>query len=148
MREVFDRYMKEVVGDRDVITIADFYAVYCAIEIWHDRTPISFYNYKSAFYKYFVIIYRIIIRAGHIFHMPYDLGSLLITAINKGRRFYRIEWRKEWKKYNNSKIYYLTTPVWGSLIGKGALLTWLKETKRTFDVEPIELIDNNEEDDF
>lgn len=147
MRELYDRYLDEHIKERDKINLGDFYAVYKAIEIWHDRTPISFYTYKICFHRYFMILYRIIIRTGFIFKMAYDLGALLISPINKTRGFFKIEWRKEWKKYNNYNIYLLTTTEDDPLIGQGALYRWLRELRESNDIKPIEVIDKVPQED-
>lgn len=149
MREIFDRYVEYHIKDRERLDIRDFYAVYRAIEIWHDRTPITFYLYKTCIHRYFMLIYSIIIRTGHIYKMAYDLGALLISPINKAKGYFKIEWRKDWKKYNNSNIYVMVPTEYDPLIGKGALLRWLKELRETHSVKPIEVIDKvPQEDDY
>ncbi len=140
MREIIDRYVKErIKGDK--VYLKDFYEVYCAIEVWHDRTPISKYMYRSCFYLFFRMLYRIIIRTSYVYHMSYDLGNMLVEPINKAKGWFKFYWRKDWKKYKNSNVYGFTPMEGTASYGHLGLLAWLKEIRLSNDIKWLEKID-------
>lgn len=148
MKEIIERYINEKMKDRERVSLKDFYCVYSAIEEWHDRTPIPWDIYRYALRDFFILLFAIIVRIGYIYKMGYDLGALLLTAVNKDRGYYKIEWRKEWKKYNNYNIYTLRSFNTDSYFAHGAVLSWMKEIRKSNDLGLMEEIGDEEQDDY
>lgn len=147
MKEIIERYIDENLKDRDFVTIKDFYLVYCAVEKWHDRTPITFYAYKMGLSEYFKLVSSIVVRTGYIYKIAYDLGCFVMRRVNKARHYFKFEWRKDWKRFNNYDIYCLKTFDHNAYHGQGALLAWHKEVNKSNNLKWVEVIDEKEYDD-
>lgn len=151
MTDIIEQYIEFKLHGKDTITSGDFYNIYCAVEKWHDRTPLSYHTYNSCFYLYWHYWYAILTRTRFIYHMNHGLGSISMTPILKKIDRFKIEWRKEWRKFTNYEIHSFIPPFGDgkSRYGKAAVRKWLKEVKLSNDLNWIEKFERDiDEDDY
>jgi len=144
MKIFLEYYYRNCFKKGSILTMEQFYEIYVGVENYHGRTPVSYYKYRTAFYFYFMSVYKFLIRVDWLFHLMFRLGTLRVAPINREKGWYKYVWRKghrENTQFPNQGVYAFITAIGNSNYGKLSIWAWLKESRKANDLNWFETMD-------